>query len=101
YGLWDALGTRCGVDLPWLAYRDLGGLGRELAPRTYPTGVKWLHVEKHLDVLARTPTGEPSVRAWLVSLRGEKEFAMWAEDDPAPAARWLLRYARRRVRKGD
>jgi D-aspartate ligase len=48
--------------------------------------------------------GDLNLRSWLASLRGTRETAWFARDDPAPfllmCARWLLRATRRALRLG-
>jgi predicted ATP-grasp superfamily ATP-dependent carboligase len=99
YGLWDCLGIRCGMDLPWMAYCDL--TGQPVAPqRDYRTGVKWLYFEKDIYAFLRCRrSGELTAPQWLISLRGEKQHALFAWDDPAPAARWLWTFGGQAVKK--
>jgi predicted ATP-grasp superfamily ATP-dependent carboligase len=99
YGLWDCLGIKCGMDLPWIAYCDM--TGQPLPPqRDYRIGVKWLYLEKDIYAFLRCRrSGELTVSQWLASLRGEKQHALFAWDDPAPAARWLWSFGGQALKK--
>jgi predicted ATP-grasp superfamily ATP-dependent carboligase len=84
FGLWDSLGARCGVNLAYIAYRD--ALGLSVEPRLwYRTGVKWISFER--DAAAYNgyrKRNELTAVKWLRSLRGEKQWAVLAWDDPRP-----------------
>jgi len=84
FGLWDALGARCGVNLAWMAYRDALGLPVEPQLR-HRVGVKWVSFQRDLSAfkLYRRQRGL-STLAWLRSLVGEKMWAVFAWDDFAP-----------------
>lgn len=99
YGLWDCLGIKCGMDLPWIAYCDM--TGQPLLPqREYRTGVKWLYFEKDIYAFLRCRrSGELTVPQWVASLWGEKQHALFAWDDPAPAARWLWSFGEQAIKK--
>ena len=84
FGLWDALGARCGVNLALMAYRDALGLPVEPC-LTHRTGVKWVSVERDLSAfkLYRRERGMTTL-AWLRTLLGETMWAVFAWDDLAP-----------------
>jgi len=84
FGLWDALGAQCGVNLAYIAYRD--ALGLPVEPKlSYRTGVKWVSFQRDLSAFKlyrrqrKLSTGE-----WLRTLLGEKMWAVFAWDDLAP-----------------
>lgn len=84
FGLWDALGARCGVNLARMAYRD--ALGLPVAPRLrYRTGVKWVSFQRDLSAfkLYRRQRAMTTL-AWLRTLWGETMWAVFAWDDLAP-----------------
>lgn len=84
FGLWDALGARCGVNLAWLAYRDALGLPVEPQLR-YRTGVKWVSIQRDLSAFRLyRKQGKLTLGRWLRSLAGEKMWAVFAWDDLAP-----------------
>jgi predicted ATP-grasp superfamily ATP-dependent carboligase len=84
FGLWDALGARCGVNLAHIAYRDALGLPVEPALH-YRTGVKWVSVQRDLSAFRLyRQQGKVTTRAWLRTLCGEKMWAVFAWDDLAP-----------------
>jgi len=84
FGLWDALGARCGVNLAHIAYRD--ALGLPVEPRLrYRTGVKWVSFQRDLSAFKLyRRQGKMSLGRWLRSLVGEKMWAVFAWDDLAP-----------------
>ena len=84
FGLWDALGARCGVNLAHMAYRD--ALGLPVEPRlTHRTGAKWASFQRDLSAfkLYRRERGMTAL-AWLRTLLGETMWAVFAWDDLAP-----------------
>ena len=95
FGMWDGLGTRCGVDLPWLAYRDTLGQAVEPCPE-WRQGVLWLDWQRDLRAaLEYWRKGELSPGEWLRSLRGEKMWAIYSLRDWKPGAFFTLQLARR------
>jgi D-aspartate ligase len=99
YGLWDALGQRCGVDTSHIAYLD--AIGENLpAPQPARTGLKWISIARDFGAL-RGYRREGTLRTgdWVRSLTsGEKMWAVFAWDDPVPAATGALRFSRRLCR---
>jgi predicted ATP-grasp superfamily ATP-dependent carboligase/peptidoglycan/xylan/chitin deacetylase (PgdA/CDA1 family) len=84
FGLWDILATRCGIDLPWIAYRDALGLPVEKI-QDYKTGVIWLSLARDLSAFRQYRSeGSLSLFQWLRSLTGKKYRATFAWDDPRP-----------------
>ena len=84
FGLWDALGARCGINLALMAYRDALDLPVEPQFR-HRIGVKWVSIERDLSAfkLYRRERGMTTA-AWLRTLVGEKMCAVFAWDDLAP-----------------
>src|SRR2546425_1189608 len=81
---WHTLGRRAGVDFPYLLWRLIHG---EPVPevRGRP-GVRWVRMVTDLPaVVGEIWRGQLSPRAYLQSLRGPLEFAVFAADDPLPA----------------
>lgn len=81
-----------GLDVVRVAYLDLTG---QPVPATEPQlGRRWM-VEPWDMVGARRYIGEGrlTVRAYLRSLRGVRETAWWARDDPRPFLRMAGRFA--------
>lgn len=81
---WHTLGRRAGVDFPYLFWRVLQD---ESVPevRARP-GVRWVRAVTDLRTVAREIWhGHMSPGAYLRSLRGPLEFAIFAVDDPLPA----------------
>jgi D-aspartate ligase len=81
---WHTLGRRAGVDFPYLLWRLAHG-----APvpevRGRP-GVRWIHMVPDIQTaIHEIRRGSLSVRAYLQSLTGPMEWAVFALDDPLPA----------------
>ena len=81
---WHGLAAACGVDLPWIAYRDL--IGERLPPvLKHESGKRWA-----ITVMAGA--------AHAVQRRPYVE-AVFARDDPKPAAVHFARYTLHGVRR--
>ena len=95
---WHSLGRRAGVDFPALQWRLLRG--EAVAERQAAAGVRWVRMTTDLPTVAREILGRRlSPLRYLWSLRRPIEFAIWAIDDPMPAAAELpliVRLARAR-----
>lgn len=91
FGMWDGLGVRCGVDLPYIAYRDALGLPQE-PQLECRTGVIWVDGQRDLRAaIEYRRRGELSLGQWLRSLRGEKVWAIYSADDWRPGVAFTLR----------
>lgn len=79
-----ALASACGVDLPYLAFRDK--MGAALSPVTrWQAGIKWINFERDMWAARKLyQLGKLSCLAWLKSISGKKVHAVFAADDPAP-----------------
>ena len=82
--LWHSLATRCGVDFPYLLYKDMDG--KEITPVTsFRKNIKWIHIYTDLGVMAKEALkGNMKLRDYISTLRGEKEFAVLSLEDPLP-----------------
>jgi len=82
--LWHSLAIRCGVDFPYLLYEDLKGENFKL--RTFfKENVKFIHIYTDLGVaIMEILKGNMTLREYLSSLKGEKEFAVFSFNDPLP-----------------
>jgi D-aspartate ligase len=84
FGLWDGLGVRCGVDSPYIAYRDTLKLAVEPQLR-YPEGVIWFDWQRDVRAFYMyRQNGALSFSDWLRSLQGEKMWAIYSRDDWRP-----------------
>ncbi len=90
FGLWDALGTKCGVDLSFVAFQDI--LGNSVKPiLTYRTGVKWISFENDIRAFIHyRRENSLQFRRWISSWKGKKEWAVLSWRDPMPAIRMFL-----------
>jgi D-aspartate ligase len=80
---WHSLCGRAGVDFPWLLWRQVSGDPPEaVAPRN---GVGWLRLSTDTPTALRELAGgRLSRREYVRSLRGPREAAIFAWDDPMP-----------------
>ena len=96
FGLSDGLLSDCGVDLPWIFYRDIQGLPTQPA-LDYRTDVRWLWLEKELEWIREYGTSQatPLLR-WLGQLLDPRcSHAVLACDDLQPFLQVLGGLARR------
>jgi D-aspartate ligase len=84
FGMWDGLGVRCGVDTPYVAYRDT--LHMPVEPqRTYRENVIWVDWQRDLRAFWMYHKQERlTLSQWLRSLRGEKMWAIYSKEDWKP-----------------
>ena len=80
----NRLAARCGVDVSYMAYMDaIGKDAKKIISKK--EGVKWLYMSNDLrSSFESMSKGELSFTEWINSLRGEKEYATFAWDDPVP-----------------
>ena len=80
---WHSLGPRAGVDFVELLWRQLHG--EALAPVSGRAGVRWVRGSTDVATCARELiAGRLGPRSYWESLRGPRERAMFAVDDPLP-----------------
>jgi len=83
YGLWDALGTRIGVDAAYTAYKDILSMPVE-ATHGKKVGVKWINLGVDIRTYMRYRQEGLSFSHWLTSLKGEKMWGDMFWFDPLP-----------------
>jgi predicted ATP-grasp superfamily ATP-dependent carboligase len=100
---WNILPTRCGVDIPWIAYADAAGLAPEPAPRQSER-LRYVHLRNDLKAFAAyRRRGEWSPARYVGSLLGgPRVHQLLAFDDPLPllASYWDGLQARLRAGLG-
>ena len=80
---WHTIAIRAGVDLPYLAYAEIIGEGITIGP--FREGVKWVRLLTDIPTVAREiRQGRLTIREYLRSMRGSKEFAVFSLSDPLP-----------------
>lgn len=93
--LWIGLAAACGVNLPYVAWRDAAGLPAAL-PAGHRSGVRWMLAAKHVVGSAREiRRGQWSAAAFARSLRPPLIDGVVDPRDPWPALAQLARMARR------
>ena len=82
--LWHSLAICCGVDFPYLLYKNMSG--EEIKPaRSFRENVKFMHIYTDLGVVIKeVMKGNMKLSDYLKSLKGEKEFAVFSLKDPLP-----------------
>lgn len=86
-----SLPYRCGINLPYIAYQDaLGEKIEEISPTR--ENMKWLFMfQDIISALRSMVNGELSFRNWINSYKGNKEFVIFARDDPLPFFRGVFK----------
>jgi predicted ATP-grasp superfamily ATP-dependent carboligase len=80
---WHTLCGRAGVDFPYLLW--LHACGASLPRTVQKDGVSWLRLSTDTPTAVREMLGgRLSVREYLRTLRGPRESAIFARDDPLP-----------------
>jgi predicted ATP-grasp superfamily ATP-dependent carboligase len=80
---WHTLCARAGIDFTWLAW--LLARNEPVPAASARAGVRWTRFSTDLPAAAREiGRGRLSARAYLGSLRGPRERAIYASDDPLP-----------------
>jgi D-aspartate ligase len=100
---WHTLCQRAGVDFPYLAWRLARG---ESVPQAQSApGFRWLRLSTDLPTsLREMARGRLTPRTYLASLRGPRESAIFARDDPRPGLSelpMLVGVLARRLLHGD
>lgn len=82
--LWHALAIQCGVDFPYLLYKDMieGGIEPVIGFRE---GIKFVHIYADFGVvITEIKKGNMSLSGYMNSLNGERVFAVLSLSDPMP-----------------
>jgi predicted ATP-grasp superfamily ATP-dependent carboligase len=90
----NQLGISAGVDLPWIAYRNLAGLDpADTLQRPFRPNVKYVNEEWDVQAFAALrKSKELTLIDWIRSLRGTRALALFAWDDPLPLLVGLWRF---------
>jgi predicted ATP-grasp superfamily ATP-dependent carboligase len=79
----NSLPAKCGINLTLISYLD--SIDEKIAYLdSYPEGVKWIDFFNDLRSAIKTRT---SIKEWIVSLKGVKEWSFFAIDDLKP---WII-----------
>jgi D-aspartate ligase len=82
--LWHSLAIRCGVNFPYLQYRDIMQ-GHVEPVLSFRENVKWVHFYTDFTIsLNEILHRKMTVRDYLHSLQGEKEPGVFSKDDMMP-----------------
>jgi D-aspartate ligase len=85
FGMWDALGARCGIDIPYISYCD--AIGLPVQPQNhYRENIAWVDLQRDLRAfMIYRKRKQINTMQWLKSLRGEKDWSVYSRDDWKPA----------------
>jgi predicted ATP-grasp superfamily ATP-dependent carboligase len=83
---WMQIGlpSRCGVNIPYIAYMDAinDDVIKVISNNKH---TKWFFISEDIQSSLKSMLkGDFSFREWIGSFRGEKEYAIFATDDPLP-----------------
>lgn len=80
---WSALGSRAGVDFPYLLWQLMRG--KRVPEQTARNGVRWVRMSTDIPAAVHEILrGRIGLKAYLRSLRSPLQFAVMAADDPLP-----------------
>jgi predicted ATP-grasp superfamily ATP-dependent carboligase len=80
---WHTIAIASGVDLPYLLYQDM--IGEEMDIRPPTDHMKWVRLVTDVPtVLSEIVKGRLKIGDYLKSMKGKKEFAVFALNDPLP-----------------
>ncbi|MBA7630451.1 D-aspartate ligase [subsurface metagenome] len=87
---WHTISRKAGVNLPYHFFQDI--LGNEVQSNGYLEGIKWVRMITDIPTVVKEIfKRKMSVKDYIHSLAGEKEYAVWSLSDPLPMImEWLL-----------
>ena len=96
---WSPLGGRAGVDFPYLLWQMM--VGKSVPQQTGRAGARWIRMTTDFPAAIHLMLrGLLSPGAYLRSLRGPLEFALFASDDPLPGLLDLPLFAYKHLYSG-
>jgi len=80
----NTLSAKCGINIMLIAYLD--AIGKDVKySEDYEAGVKWLFLRDDIrSAMRMVLKGDLSVREWISSLIGKKDYMTYAKDDLGP-----------------
>jgi D-aspartate ligase len=80
----NTLSAKCGINIMLVAYLDV--IGRDTTySEDYEAGVKWVFLKDDLrSAMRMVLKGDLSIREWISSLFGKKDYVLYAKDDLRP-----------------
>ena len=80
---WHTIAIAAGVDLPYILFQDM--VGQNLEIKHPSKHKKWVRLITDIPtVLLEIAKGKMRIRDYISSMKGKKEFAVFALDDPLP-----------------
>ena len=74
--------TKCGINIVFISYLDAIGKKIEYT-EDYEAGIKWMHFLNDLRSSIKT-SNNMTIKEWVSSLHGIKDWAYFSADDPVP-----------------
>jgi len=74
--------TKCGINIAFISYLDAIGKETEYT-EDYTVGIKWIHFLNDLRSSIKT-SNNMTIKEWISSLHGIKDWAYFSTDDPFP-----------------
>ncbi len=82
--LWISLAKRAGVDFAAMLYNDVNGK-KLISNSSFEENIKWVHLYTDSWIsFKEILKGTLSIKDYLKSLEGEREYAVFSLDDPLP-----------------
>jgi len=93
------LSVGCGVNLPYIAFRDaIGDCPNPV--KNWSDDVVWVHLAEDVAAaLELRRRGRLSIGAWLRTLQGKRVHAVFARDDLKPVFAFYVGYIKRKFRR--
>lgn len=80
---WHTLAISAGVDFPYFLYQDM--IGKEIDIQQPEQNKKWVRLTTDIPtVILEMIKGRMKLSDYIVSMKGDKEFAVFSLDDPLP-----------------
>jgi len=96
---WHSLSRRAGMSLPYALFQDI--CDKEINENGFEEGVKWIRLTTDLPTsIGEILKGNLTLKNYLYSLKGKKEFAVLSLKDPLPIIMELLLLPYFWIRKG-
>lgn len=90
FGMWDSLGIRCGVNLPYISYRDALGLPVE-KQLIFQNEMIWIDWQRDIRAfIDYKRSNKITLSHWLKSLQGKKMSAIYSKTDLNPGIAFTI-----------
>lgn len=81
---YNSFPAKCGINIVWIAYLDATGKHIEYT-ENYEENVKLIYIlQDAVSTFSMLTKNTLNIKEWAQSLKGKKDYAYFAEDDPLP-----------------